>query len=150
MNDPASEKAGEDREADAELLKAIAHAARLQILTALVQGERAVGEIETLTGIAQPGLSQQLGVLRKAELVATRREGKQVFYSIAQARLAAARAMIEALLPEVSTPGRRDDEGRGDARLHEAGSPDAAPRTAGRGDPVKRRGGAAVFARITG
>jgi DNA-binding transcriptional ArsR family regulator len=36
-----------------------------------------------LVGVGQPSLSQQLGILRKDELVATRREGKQIYYRIA-------------------------------------------------------------------
>lgn len=46
------------------LLKALANEDRLLLLCQLVQGERNVGELESLTGIRQPTLSQQLGVLR--------------------------------------------------------------------------------------
>jgi DNA-binding transcriptional ArsR family regulator len=67
------------------LLKSLSNQDRLLLLCQLVQGEHAVGELEAATGIAQPTLSQQLTVLRNAELVATRREGKQIFYSIASA-----------------------------------------------------------------
>jgi ArsR family transcriptional regulator len=49
----------------------------------MTQGEFPVGTLEYLTGIRQPTLSQQLTVLREEGLVATRREGKQVFYRIA-------------------------------------------------------------------
>ncbi|MFY1927644.1 ArsR/SmtB family transcription factor [Achromobacter dolens] len=49
----------------------------------LVQGERNVGELESLTGIRQPTLSQQLGVLRDEGLVSTRRQGKYVYYQLA-------------------------------------------------------------------
>ena len=45
--------------------------------------ERNVGELEELLGIVQPTLSQQLAVLRREGLVDTRREGKQVYYSVA-------------------------------------------------------------------
>ncbi len=61
-----------------EALKALAHPLRFRILTALAAGERNVGEIEQVTAISQPGLSQQLGVLRKAGLVDTRKEAKLV------------------------------------------------------------------------
>ena len=53
------------------------------LLCQLVEGERSVTELEALTGIRQPTLSQQLGVLRNEELVATRRDGKWVYYRIA-------------------------------------------------------------------
>ena len=65
------------------LLKALANPDRLLLLCQLTQGEFAVGTLEALTGIRQPTLSQQLTVLRDERLVATRREGKQVFYRIA-------------------------------------------------------------------
>ena len=65
------------------LLKALANADRLMLLCQLAQGERHVSELETLLGIRQPTLSQQLGVLRDERLVETRREGKNVHYRIA-------------------------------------------------------------------
>ncbi|WP_241137064.1 ArsR/SmtB family transcription factor [Achromobacter xylosoxidans] len=67
------------------LLKALANEDRLLLLLLcqLVQGERNVGELESLTGIRQPTLSQQLGVLRDEGLVSTRRQGKYVYYQLA-------------------------------------------------------------------
>ena len=65
------------------LLKALANEDRLLLLCQLVQGERNVGELESLTGIRQPTLSQQLGVLRDEGLVSTRRQGKYVYYQLA-------------------------------------------------------------------
>lgn len=70
-------------------LKSLAHRDRLLIACALVEGERAVGELEVLLDIRQPGLSQQLAGLRAAGLVATRRAGKAVFYRLADDRVAA-------------------------------------------------------------
>lgn len=67
----------------ATLLKALANPGRLLLLCQLVDAQRSVGELGALTGLAQPSLSQQLGVLRGERLVATRREGKQVIYRIA-------------------------------------------------------------------
>ena len=52
------------------------------LLCQLSQGEYPVGELESLLGIGQPTLSQQLAVLREEQLVGTRREGKQIFYRI--------------------------------------------------------------------
>jgi DNA-binding transcriptional ArsR family regulator len=65
------------------LLKALANEDRLLILCQLTQGERNVGELEKMTGVRQPTLSQQLGILRDEGLVATRREGKYIFYGLA-------------------------------------------------------------------
>ncbi|MCI0916065.1 helix-turn-helix transcriptional regulator [Pseudomonas stutzeri] len=64
------------------LLKALANPDRLLLLCQLSQGERSVSELEQLLGIQQPTLSQQLAVLRREGLVATRREGKLIYYRI--------------------------------------------------------------------
>jgi ArsR family transcriptional regulator len=64
------------------LLKVLANPDRLLLLCQLSQQEYCVSELEELLGIQQPTLSQQLGVLREERLVATRREGKQIFYSL--------------------------------------------------------------------
>lgn len=83
-----------------EALKALAHPLRFRILASLTAGERNVGEIEQVTGIGQPGLSQQLGVLRKAGLVDTRKEAKLVFYALAADALGAVAGAVGALVPE--------------------------------------------------
>lgn len=64
-------------------LKAMANDNRLVILCKLSEGEKNVGQLENLLGIRQPTLSQQLARLRADELVATRRDSKQVYYSLA-------------------------------------------------------------------
>ena len=65
------------------LLKALANPDRLLLLCQLSQGEHCVGDLEALLGIVQPTLSQQLGVLRAEGLVSTRRQGKNIYYSVA-------------------------------------------------------------------
>lgn len=87
-----------------ETLKALAHPVRWRVLCALATGERNVGEIEAATGIGQPGLSQQLGVLRKAGLVTTRKEAKLVFYAIADNPVEDTIARIAALSGDARTP----------------------------------------------
>lgn len=67
----------------AQLLKALANPVRLMLLCQLSQGECCVSDLEELVGVQQPTLSQQLGVLREEALVQTRREGKQIYYTIA-------------------------------------------------------------------
>jgi len=64
------------------LLKVMSNPDRLMLLCQLSQGEKRVGELEELVGIMQPTLSQQLAVLRDEGLVDTRREGKNIHYSI--------------------------------------------------------------------
>lgn len=65
------------------LMKALSNPDRLLLLCQLAQGEKCVGELEAMVGIGQPTLSQQLGVLRAEAMVRTRREGKNIYYSIA-------------------------------------------------------------------
>lgn len=64
------------------LMKVLANPDRLLLLCQLSQGEKSVGELETVTGILQPSLSQQLTVLRERKVVETRREGKNIYYQI--------------------------------------------------------------------
>ena len=68
------------------MLKLLGNEDRLLLLCQLSMQERTVGELEQLTGISQPTLSQQLGVLRREGLVSTRREGKFIWYQLADAR----------------------------------------------------------------
>lgn len=90
-----------------EILKAIAHDVRLKILRTLLEnGEKSVGELETLTGIGQPGLSQQLAILRKAELVETRREAKLVYYSLASDKMESTAELVCSLAGISTQAGR--------------------------------------------
>jgi DNA-binding transcriptional ArsR family regulator len=66
-------------------LKLLANEDRLLLLCQLTQGEQCVSELEERLGIRQPTLSQQLGVLREQGLVNTRRQGKHVYYTVADA-----------------------------------------------------------------
>ena len=70
-----------------QFLRSLSNPDRLLLLCQLSQGELCVGDLEKATGIEQPTLSQQLGVLRREELVTTRRSGKQIYYSIADSRV---------------------------------------------------------------
>ena len=63
-------------------MKVLANADRLLLLCQLSAGEKSVGELEALLNIRQPTLSQQLTVLRENQLVSTRRDGKNIYYSI--------------------------------------------------------------------
>jgi ArsR family transcriptional regulator len=73
----------------ARLLKVLSNRDRLLLLCQMTQGEFAVGELQEMTGVAQPTLSQQLTVLREEQLVSTRRDGKKIFYNIASREAAA-------------------------------------------------------------
>ena len=72
----------------ANLLKTLSHPARLMIVCTLVEGEYSVGELEEKLDLHQPHLSQHLTVLRGSGIVATRREGKQIFYSLTEEKAA--------------------------------------------------------------
>jgi DNA-binding transcriptional ArsR family regulator len=67
-----------------EFLKAISHEARLVILCLLIDGEKSVSELEQVLSLRQPAVSQQLARLRADNLVETRRDGKNIYYSLAR------------------------------------------------------------------
>lgn len=71
----------------AGLFKVMGHNVRLKIVIALAGDEFSVGELEKQSEIQQPTLSQQLAILRNADLVCTRREAKQIYYSLNQNRI---------------------------------------------------------------
>ena len=121
-------------DAAAERLKTYAQPQRLMILSRLIDGEHTVSEIDEATGIGQPALSQQLAELRRADVVKTRREAKQVYYRLADENVTTCVKGIEAMFG-----------GSGDAAsalsfvIASTSDPTTPPRAAG----------AAAFARIT-
>lgn len=66
----------------AEFFKALAHPLRISILDALREGELTVNEISQRFDVEQANASQQLAVLRNRNIVITRKEGANVFYSV--------------------------------------------------------------------
>ena len=70
------------------MLRALSNPSRLLLLCQLVDGERSVTELETALGLPQAYVSQQLARLRSEGLVAARREGRMVRYSLADGRIA--------------------------------------------------------------
>ncbi|NBH09765.1 metalloregulator ArsR/SmtB family transcription factor [Amycolatopsis sp. SID8362] len=69
-------------QAKAEFFKTLGHPARIRVLELLSEREHAVAEMLPEVGIEPANLSQQLAVLRRAGLVATRKEGSTVYYSL--------------------------------------------------------------------
>jgi DNA-binding transcriptional ArsR family regulator len=67
-------------------LKAVSHPARLVLLCRLAEGPATVSEMEEMLGLAQAEVSKQLARLRADNLVTYRRDGRNVTYSIAEAR----------------------------------------------------------------
>jgi ArsR family transcriptional regulator len=95
MSQPVLDKNLADADFDAMLenatratnfLKAIGHEGRLMILCHLSTGEKSVTELEELLSARQAAVSQQLGRLRLEGLVAPRRQGKTIYYSLADDR----------------------------------------------------------------
>jgi len=68
-------------------LKLLANEERMLLMCQLSQQELCVSELEAQLEIRQPTLSQQLGVLRNEGVVSTRREGKNIYYSVADPAL---------------------------------------------------------------
>jgi len=85
-------------EVKAELFRSLAHPARIRVLEVLAEAERSVGEMQPLVGIELSHLSQQLGVLRRAGLVGTRKEGSSVYYAIRDPELVELLAVAKRVL----------------------------------------------------
>ena len=79
---PASENLSPLADEATDLLKALAHPARLMICCQLRDTEMSVGDIETTLGIKQPRLSRELSKLRDEGLVENRKQSKLVFYRL--------------------------------------------------------------------
>lgn len=112
----------------ADLFRNLGQETRLRLLCLLKSGEHSVGEIDALLAIGQPGLSQQLAVLRAAGFVTTRRAAKQVYYSLNPQAFSGVAALLATL-------------SQADAQA----SPESAPRAPKSG---QRRAAAANFARM--
>lgn len=66
-------------------LKALSGKSRLLLLCHLWDGEKSVGELARLTGARDTAVSQQLALLRRGGMVAARRSGQTIYYSLASA-----------------------------------------------------------------
>jgi ArsR family transcriptional regulator len=86
----------------AEFFKTLGHPARIRILELLVEGEQSVSDLAPEVGLESSHLSQQLGVLRRAGVVSSRRDGNTVIYALASPDvadlLAVARRVLTGLL----------------------------------------------------
>jgi len=85
-------------ERQARICKAFAHPGRLQILDLLGDGERGVSELQEALGISKTNISQHLSVLKSAGVLATRREGKQIYCSLAMPEVKQACQLIRKVL----------------------------------------------------
>lgn len=87
-------------ERQARICKAFAHPARLQILDLLGHGEQGVSQLQEAMGISKTGMSQHLAILKSAGVVATRRNGKQIYCSLAMPEVKQACQLIRKVLHE--------------------------------------------------
>lgn len=121
----------------ADFMRLFSNANRLMLLCQIARHECSVSDIQEALGVKQPALSQQLAELRQAALVKTRRESRQIYYSIADGRAEAVMGLLFDLFcgteqsgnAEVAAPKPRNDE------LKAA-------------DNLSRKGDAAHFARM--
>ncbi len=77
LNDP-----NDAIQSSTHLLKAVANENRLRILCLLDSGELSVSELNARLSLSQSALSQHLAILRRVELVATRRASQTIYYSL--------------------------------------------------------------------
>ncbi len=88
-------------ELKAEFFRTLGHPARIRVLELLADGERSVGELQPDVGLEPSHLSQQLGVLRRAGVLISRKQGTTVFYSLASPLIADLMAAARAVLTEM-------------------------------------------------
>ena len=89
-----------------DFLKALSHESRLLLLCALSERECSVGELENILGERQSTVSQQLARLRLDRLVSTRRDGKTIYYSLADEN---GRAILAALRKAFCEPDEKGE-----------------------------------------
>lgn len=87
----------------AEFFKTLGHPVRIRVLELLSEREHAVSEMLTEVGVEPSHLSQQLAVLRRANLVTTRREGSAVYYTLANPNVAELLKVARTILSGVLT-----------------------------------------------
>ncbi|MEV0321594.1 ArsR/SmtB family transcription factor [Streptomyces sp. NPDC050658] len=87
----------------AEFFKTLGHPARIRVLELLSVREHAVAEMLPEVGIEPAHLSQQLAVLRRANLVVTRKEGSNVYYSLTTPHVAELLRVARTILSGVLT-----------------------------------------------
>ena len=87
----------------AEFFKTLGHPARIRVLELLSEREHAVAEMLPEVGIEPAHLSQQLAVLRRANLVVTRKEGSTVYYSLTSPYVAELLRVARTILSGVLT-----------------------------------------------
>ena len=97
-------------ERQAQICKAFAHPGRLRILDLLGKGERGVSELQSELGISKTSISQQISILKSVGVLATRRNGKQIYCSLAIPEVKQACQLIRGVLRAQITNSHRLSE----------------------------------------
>ena len=84
----------------ADFCRGMAHPTRICILEALRSGERTVNELSRLAGVTQANTSQHLALLRQFGLVATRRDGTSIYYSLSNPKIVEACELVKSCIEE--------------------------------------------------
>ncbi len=84
----------------AEACKMFSHEVRLEIIDKLRGGEKTVGELAEATGLNQPNVSQHLAKMREKNFVETRKDGTQIYYSIANKKIFEAFDLMREIIKE--------------------------------------------------
>ena len=87
-----------DYEREAAICKALANPTRLRLVAMLERGDRWSAELQAGAGISKANLSQHLGILRSAGIVATHREGKELYCGISMPEVKQATALLRAMI----------------------------------------------------
>lgn len=89
-----------------DAFKALADPTRREILRLLRSGERKAGELATHFDMSKPSMSHHFAVLRQADLIASRREGQQIYYFLNTTVVEDLLALIWGLLADRGGPGK--------------------------------------------
>lgn len=91
----------------AEVCKSMANPTRLKIINLLGEGEKSVEELRKRLKLPKANLSQHLSILRQRRIVATRREGLNIYYKCANQKMLKACEILREVLMEQLTEGGR-------------------------------------------
>ena len=92
-----SKSSPQDYEREAAICKAFANPTRLQLVAMLERSDRWSAELQAGLGISKANLSQHLGILKSAGIVATRREGKQLYCGLSMPQVKQAMKLLRTM-----------------------------------------------------
>lgn len=94
-------------ELQSEVCKTLASSKRIEIINALKDGEKSVGELVTILGVPKANVSQHLAVMRHKGILSSRREGTNIYYSVSNAKvIQACTLMKEVLMEQMQEKGK--------------------------------------------